>query len=116
MTKYIDCKLACAEVDKGDLLVGNNAEWAKKIIWRTPDADVTEVVYSKWELYDGHEDGYSHHRCSHCKTDAIFTYDMEPMYDEGYDGEWHYITDIDVGINEYLTPFCPYCGAKTITE
>ena len=40
MARYIDCEKACAEVDKGDLLVGNNAEWAKEIINRTPAADV----------------------------------------------------------------------------
>lgn len=47
MKKYIDCELACAEVDKGNLLVGNNAEWAKEIINRTPIADVVEVVRCK---------------------------------------------------------------------
>ena len=40
MTTYIDVRAACTEVDKGDLLVGNNAEWAKEIINRTPKADV----------------------------------------------------------------------------
>jgi Pyruvate/2-oxoacid:ferredoxin oxidoreductase delta subunit len=27
--------------------VGNNAEWAREIIWRTPYADVVEVVKCK---------------------------------------------------------------------
>lgn len=40
MARYIECETACAEVDKGDLLVGNNAEFAKEIINRTPTADV----------------------------------------------------------------------------
>ena len=40
MARYIECEMACAEVDKGDLLVGNNAEFAKEIINRTPAADV----------------------------------------------------------------------------
>ena len=40
MPRYIDCEKACAEVDKGDLLVGNNAEFAKEIINRTPATDV----------------------------------------------------------------------------
>ena len=40
MARYIECEMACAEVDKGDLLVGNNAEFAKEIINRTPTADV----------------------------------------------------------------------------
>jgi hypothetical protein len=37
---YIEIEKAIAEIDKGDLLVGNNAEWAKEIIRRTPTADV----------------------------------------------------------------------------
>lgn len=40
MARYIECETACAEIDKGDLLVGNNAEFAKEIIRRTPTADV----------------------------------------------------------------------------
>ena len=50
--RYIAVEDACAEVDKGDLLVGNNAEWAKEIICRTPAADVVgKSVYEqiKWE-------------------------------------------------------------------
>lgn len=41
---YIEIEKAIAEIDKGDLLVGNNAEWAKEILYRTPTADVVEVV------------------------------------------------------------------------
>lgn len=44
---YIEIKRAIAEIDKGDLLVGNNAEWAKEILYRTPTADVVEVVRCK---------------------------------------------------------------------
>ena len=40
MPRYIECEMVCAEVDKGDLLVGNNAEFAKEVIYRTPTADV----------------------------------------------------------------------------
>ena len=40
MARYIECEVACAEIDKGDLLVGNNADFAKEIINRTPAADV----------------------------------------------------------------------------
>lgn len=39
---YIKIEKAIAEIDKGDLLVGNNAEWAKEILFRTPTADVVE--------------------------------------------------------------------------
>ena len=44
---YIKIEKAIAEIDKGDLLVGNNAEWAKEILYRTPAADVAEVVRCK---------------------------------------------------------------------
>lgn len=44
MKEYIDREAVYAEIDKGDLLVGNNAEWAKEIVHRTPTADVVEVV------------------------------------------------------------------------
>lgn len=44
MMAYIEIEKAIAEIDKGDLLVGNNAEWAKEILYRTPTADVVEVV------------------------------------------------------------------------
>ena len=37
---YIETEQAIAEIGKGDLLIGNNAEWAKEIIRRTPTADV----------------------------------------------------------------------------
>lgn len=53
MARYIECEVACAEIDKGDLLVGNNAEFAKEIINRTPAADVapkSEVEYLKEHL------------------------------------------------------------------
>lgn len=50
MIKYIKVEDACAEVDRGDLLVGNNAEWAKEIIRRTKLADVQEVRYGCWQL------------------------------------------------------------------
>ena len=44
MKEYIDREAVYAEIDKGDLLVGNNAEWAKEIVHRTPTADVVAVV------------------------------------------------------------------------
>lgn len=48
MTAYIKRQDACAEVDRGDLLVGDNASWAKECINRTPSADVVEVKYGHW--------------------------------------------------------------------
>ena len=63
MKKYIDCELACAEVDKGDLLTGNNAEWAKEIINRTPAADVVEVVRCRDCKYSKFIKNYSKYMC-----------------------------------------------------
>jgi rubrerythrin len=48
MYEYIKRTDAVAEVNRGDLLVGNNAEWAREIIWRTPYADVREVKHEQW--------------------------------------------------------------------
>ena len=77
-----------------------------------PAADVEEVRCGKWEECDGHEDGYYHHRCSVCKEDAIYRTIYEMDYDEGVDGEWYECGERNVGIEEKLTPRCPYCGAK----
>lgn len=49
---YIKIEKAIAEIDKGDLLVGNNAEWAKEILFRTPTADVEVVKHGHW-IEDG---------------------------------------------------------------
>lgn len=57
-------------------------------------------------------DTYVHHMCSECKADAIFKNFVIYDWDEGIDGEWQYNGQITVGIEEYLTDFCPNCGAK----
>lgn len=48
MYEYIKRTDAINEINRGDLLVGNNAEWAREIIWRTPYADVREVKHGHW--------------------------------------------------------------------
>lgn len=48
MYEYIKRTDAVAEINRGDLLVGNCAEWAKEIIWRCPYADVKEVKRAEW--------------------------------------------------------------------
>ena len=55
MPRFIDAEMACDEVDKGDLLVGNNADFAKEIIRRTPSVDVVGVVRCKDCKYFTHE-------------------------------------------------------------
>lgn len=63
MASYIDVEKACDEVDKGDLLVGNNADFAKEIIYRTPTADVVEIVRCK---------DCKHATFYSCKNDACY--------------------------------------------
>ena len=65
MHEYIKRSDAIAEINRGDLLVGNNAEWAREIIWRTPYADVAEVKRGRWYLADD-GDGVV---CSECGED-----------------------------------------------
>ena len=59
---YIEIEKAIAEIDKGDLLVGNNAEWAKEILYRTPTADVVEVKHGEYI-----QKGAWHIECSVCR-------------------------------------------------
>ena len=47
MADYINREKAIAEIDKGDLLVGDNAKWAKEILYRTPTEDIVPVVRCK---------------------------------------------------------------------
>ena len=67
---------------------------------------------AKWIIDKTYDDGYEHHKCSHCNTRALFDYIMEEDYDEGIDGEWEYLGMRDNGINEHITKFCPECGEK----
>ena len=67
---------------------------------------------AKWIIDETYDDGYEHHKCSHCNTRALFDYIMEEDYDEGIDGEWEYLGVRDNGINEHITKFCPECGEK----
>jgi hypothetical protein len=81
MTKYIRVEDACAEVDRGDLLVGNNAEWAKEIICRTKPADVQEVKYGYWQIEsdeDMPDPMFKLVVCSVCEQKANHTYDYCP--------------------------------------
>lgn len=111
MARYIDAdklKQLRDDVISGKIVVETESD----LIDMCPTADVAEVKHGEWKLYADNEDGYDHHRCSVCKGDAIFTYIDEADYDEGCDGEWHYICDRTVGIEETLSNYCPNCGAK----
>ena len=65
---YIKIEKAIAEIDKGDLLVGNNAEWAKEILFRTPTADVEKVKHGEWIHTVEKGQVFNHHywNCSLC--------------------------------------------------
>ena len=70
-----------------------------------------EKLEYKW-LEMGNKDGYTHHYCSHCGVDAINYPVMEEDFDENFDGELYSTGFMQTGIHEFLTPYCPYCGAK----
>ena len=84
----------------------------KRVLMQSPVADVAEVVHGKWEMNLCDEDDYEHHRCSICKSLALFAYENETIWDENSDGDMVECGEFTSGINEYLTPYCPNCGAK----
>ena len=95
MYEYIKRTDAINEINRGDLLVGNNAEWAREIIWRTPYSDVAEVKHGHWievkfptgvETFDYKEMIVVGFKCSLCKE------------------------NIDVSVWHYR--YCPHCGAR----
>ena len=95
MYEYIKRTDAIAEVNRGDLLVGNNAEWAREIIWRTPYADVAPVKHGCWlevkmstgvEAFGYKEMVVAGFKCSVCRENV-----------DASEGHYRY---------------CPYCGAR----
>lgn len=68
--------------------------------------------HGRWiERLDG-DCEFVHHMCSECKADAFFQYIIEADWDENIDGEWYNRGDETTGIEEFLTDYCPHCGAK----
>ena len=65
----------------------------------------------RWVVNRKSFDGYTHHRCSHCGTDAPFVYTYIDEWDEDLDGEWCYVGQRENGIEEQMGSFCPYCGS-----
>ena len=89
MYEYIKRSDAIAEINRGDLLVGNNAEWAREIIWRCPYADVREVKHEQWYENTRYFGGVK-----------IVTYTCSGCY---------------FG-TERTSRYCPECGAKMDKE
>ena len=85
MYEYIKRTDAIKEVNRGDLLVGNCAEWAREIIWRTPYADVKEVRRGEWWKTIRYWGGTKTitYRCSKCGHGV-----------------------------DHTSKFCPECGAE----
>ena len=69
MYEYIKRTDAIKEVNRGDLLVGNCAEWAREIIWRTPYSDVVEVKHAKW--IEKHRFFSTTYMCSNCSSGSV---------------------------------------------
>jgi hypothetical protein len=86
MAEYIEREKAIAEIDKGDLLVGDNAKWAKEILCRTPTADVVEVV-----------------RCGECEHFKEY-----PIIDTSIPSGWGKCTKINMDIDLTINDYCSY--------
>lgn len=69
MYEYVKRTDVVAEIRRGDLLVGNCAEWAEEIIWRTPYSDVAEVKHGHW--IERSHFGCTTYTCSKCGCGAV---------------------------------------------
>lgn len=88
--------------------------WAYVVdqINHAPTIEAEPVRHGRWvERLDG-DCEFVHHMCSECKADAFFQYIIEADWDENIDGEWYNRGDEITGIEEFLTDYCPHCGAK----
>ena len=102
MLKYVEVNDVCKEIDKGDLLVGNNADWAKEIVRRTLPADVKKVIYGTWKTREDHND-YLWVECSYC----------------GFEVQNHMAAELGTSSTDlvrYKWHFCPCCGANMRKE
>lgn len=90
--------------------------WLCRIIGEVPTIEAEPVRHGRWiERLDG-DCEFVHHMCSECKADAFFQYIIEADWDENIDGEWYNRGDEITGIEEFLTDYCPHCGAKMDSE
>lgn len=88
MYEYIKRTDAINEINRGDLLVGNCAEWAREIIWRTPYSDVAEVKHAHWIMR--HRYCNITYVCSNCKAGSVKESNFCPDCGARMDGENRY--------------------------
>lgn len=88
MYEYIKRTDAIDQVNRGDLLVGNCAEWAREIIWRTPYADVALVVHGYW--IERHRYGNITYVCSKCNDGSVSESRYCPNCGARMNGEFWY--------------------------
>ena len=88
MYEYIKRTDAINEINRGDLLVGNGAEWAREIIWRCPYSDVREVKHGYWIAR--HVYCNTTYICSRCKAGSMQETNYCPHCGSKMDGDyWH---------------------------
>ena len=102
MSRYVDIAAVCREIDKGDLLVGNNADWAKETVYRTTPAKVKKIVYGRWKTRE-YDNDYSNVECSCCGYIA-----------ENYRACKFGVSSLDIIGHSWN--FCPSCGADMILD
>lgn len=69
MYEYVKRSDVVAEIRRGDLLVGNCAEWAEEIVWRTPYSDVEQVKHGYW--MECSHFNHTTYICSNCKHGEV---------------------------------------------
>ena len=101
-------------VMNGVLIAGSNREQImtmaqlalKSMIDNAPTVDAVEVVHGRW-LYDSGSERYF---CSACHENALSVIYDEQVAD--YDWEENLVFRTEPTTKEFLTDYCPNCGAK----
>lgn len=66
---------------------------------------------AKWVKIDKYNDN-EHHFCSYCENEANYYDVFKTDYEYDWDENLVLNDPIHVGIKEFLTPYCPWCGSK----
>lgn len=78
----------------------------------SPSIELKPLLHAYWKTDEDNHDGWIHHICSNCKQSALYYPIFSEDYDEDIDGEWVTLGMMQNDIDEFLTDYCPYCGAK----